>query len=239
MATLETIVSRLLQSDKFSQQEDETVINLSKEQEGTLVISGNVSIARGRFSGRNALSRILNTPELLELILEMTSPIDLLLSCSRVCKGFYEIMNSSLRLQRRLFLAPERTNWLLLPYPPRLLSGDFATALGHAIRGLSISSYKLVVRPVDLIDVLEGDSRNARPPLNLLVSQPPSKHLFAWRIESRYGWYCRKEIVETYDIETNNYVTLGDVLTWAHLFVSSESSYGSRVIFSTVDPGRD
>ncbi|KUI54597.1 hypothetical protein VP1G_01913 [Cytospora mali] len=124
------------------------------------------------------MEHVLNTPELLEIILESLEPQTLLTSATRVCHYWNNLISDSLNIQRALFLLPERpskstysrANPLLLP----LLTGLSASTIDlHSL----LNDYSHNPNTNDKFLRTEATWRH------MLVQQPPATKLGIWKIE--------------------------------------------------------
>ena len=102
--TLEDFVAQLLEYDRLTVEESMRLLKLSQCSQA-LTIPGNITISRTvtTLSELDVISRVFNTTELLQMILEKLPINDLLLRASRVCKGFSLAIDGSPEIQRILF----------------------------------------------------------------------------------------------------------------------------------------
>lgn len=111
---------------------------------------------------------VLNTPELLEMVLLQSSAYDVFLRLSLVCKGFRNTMRTSLKLQQKLFMAPTNPSVpTMTPFP---------------LPGLKANT-RYVVEPyhrpsIQVHDVgMPLEQFNAASVRAMLVVQPPAQKL--------------------------------------------------------------
>ncbi|KAK3704417.1 hypothetical protein LTR37_013840 [Vermiconidia calcicola] len=112
-------LAQMLQDGKISQLDHDALIaRYTQELQNTITnhsqdrlsvnIAGNVTIS-GSFSvpELHAASRVFNTVELLQLILDQLPVEALLVKGSLICKGFQNAIDNTPHFQRRLFRAPD------------------------------------------------------------------------------------------------------------------------------------
>ena len=116
-----------------------------------------------------AISKVLNTPELLEMILLYLPPSDLLLRLEKVCTAFRSAINSSKPLLRKIFVEPDYRSSKSAPLPFLL----------HRRKLIQIGEHP------EVVFILEVESKTGRKPFPLpcsdslrdrLVFQPPQKN---------------------------------------------------------------
>lgn len=127
------------------------------------------------------MERVLNTPELLEIVLGALDHQTLLTSATRVCRYWNDLIRDSPDLQRTLFVLPERSptcsqpraNPLLLPHIKRL---SLTQPDGFDI-------YSLVEANGNTRDTRNAFLRTEATWRRMLVQQPPATKLGVWKIE--------------------------------------------------------
>jgi hypothetical protein len=167
-----------------------------------------------------AVSRVFNTPELLEAILHFLSPRDILLKGNIVCQAFREAIKGSIHLQRRLFLVPENTNkqssrtWTTFEFQLRSYTG---------LEFYDLESTVVVYCAPALRFLSKGFA-------SVLIAQPPIKRLRADEIHvshlhsitdggfferpGTFNYHLTFEHENEIDIILDTGVTFGDILRW-------------------------
>lgn len=154
------------------------------------------------------MERVLNTSELLEIILEALDPQTLLTSATRVCRYWNIFIRDSLDLQRALFVLPERQSYglqpranpLLLPYIERL-----SLTKPHAV-----DVYSLIDAKGNTRDKNDKFLRTEATWRHMLVQQPPATKLGIWKIEfSGQGF---QHLFERIDLSSTGGLSMGQLL---------------------------
>lgn len=154
------------------------------------------------------MESVLNTSELLEFVLEAVEPQTLLTSATRVCHYWNGLIRDSIRLQRTLFLLPERqstcsqprSNPLLLPHIKTLSRGQ----------PNAINFQNLLSCECDTPNKFDKFLRTEASWRNMLVQQPPATKLGVWKIESVPGDY--RHIFEDIDLSRTSGLCMGHLL---------------------------
>lgn len=99
----------------------------STTQEAGHSIPGNVTLRSPSVGELEALSKVLNTPELLEHILRSLTPQDLLLRAQVASKAFKHAIDTSPSIRRKMFRDADRaaTEHVSLPYQVRGAAGQY------------------------------------------------------------------------------------------------------------------
>lgn len=150
------------------------------------------------------MERVLNTPELLELVLGALDTQTLLTSATRVCHYWNNLIQGSPELQRALFLWPEtdatcpqpRANPLLSPHIANL---SLAQPDPFEFCGL-LNNKTYIVYTSHLLDKRDAYLRKQATWRQMLVQQPPVTKLGVWKIEFNRGDF--EHIFEVIDIGT-------------------------------------
>ncbi|KAK3722174.1 hypothetical protein LTR37_002607 [Vermiconidia calcicola] len=115
-----TLLNELLSSGRITKFEFDRLNAVCQQlpAEDDSQIQGNVTLRTPDRKRIETVSRVLNTPELLEHILVQMLTSDLLLRAQLACKTFRDAIDSSVRIRRLLHREPDfnRTRVELLPF---------------------------------------------------------------------------------------------------------------------------
>lgn len=157
------------------------------------------------------MERVLNTSELLELILGAVEPQTLLISATRVCRYWNALIRDSLSLQRALFNSPERPSICSQPRANPLLSPH--------IKRLSLTQpdavdiYSLLDGKGNIRDESDRFLRTEATWRPMLVQQPPATKLGVWKIEfSGQGF---QHLFETIDLSSTGGLCMNQLLDFS------------------------
>ncbi|KAK3722173.1 hypothetical protein LTR37_002606 [Vermiconidia calcicola] len=220
-------LAQMLQDGKISQfdhdalnarhtQELQNTVTNHSQNRISINIAGNITISDSlNVPGLHAASRVFNTAELLELILEELPAEQLLLQGSLICKGFQTAIDNTPRFQRRLFRAPD--------YPQdRAAVTDWVCIDGLDVN-TSCTSNNTDIMKFDGVEVridwmgtrkfrLKFDHSTTLEHLH--ITQPPTKHLIVnWFRQSHRFVTCTREM--DMKIYAEDGITVGHLMDWA------------------------
>ena len=174
-------INRLLRSGKISDQDYEMLKGLLRTDLSALaiIIPGHVNLIDTTCSRRSkAISRVFNTPELLEAILIHLPFLDLLLRVILTCKAFRNVIDHSPALQRILFRLPDLKALPARPFPLESTFGLFSACPGKPIFEVSIyyegyHGLRILVKSSFFRDRCDIPAALRKT----YVRQPPFKHI--------------------------------------------------------------
>lgn len=176
-----------------------------------------------------AMERVISIPELLELVLEASDTWTLLTSATRVCRSWKILIQDSPRLQRALFLLPEKHPSCLQPRANPLLSPYVLCPRTSKDHSNSVNFRTLL--DVFLDDHLGYDSlrkslRCKASWQHMLLQQPPAMKVGLWWIG-----FSSRGVEHHFDVMDMSYtkgLTLPDFL---HVFKRWEQMGYSWTLF--------
>lgn len=157
------------------------------------------------------MERVLNTSELLELILGAVEPRTLLVSATLVCRYWNALIWDSLHLQRALYISPERPSICPKPRANPLLSPHIKRL--SLTRSNAVDVYNLLDVTGDIHDKSARFLRTEANWRRMLVQQPPAMTLGVWKIEfSGRGF---QHIFETVDLSNTGGLCMSQLLEFS------------------------
>jgi hypothetical protein len=138
---------------------------------------------------KHATVKVINTPEILEMILSHTDMRTLLLSAQLVCRDWFNLITKSRSLQKALFLIPIKDfEWGVderIPNP--LLTETFPSIFPSEDRPIhhrfTFSTLNWIEDPSRLARFVRPDASWRR----MLVQQPPISELGLFHVSSAMG----------------------------------------------------
>ncbi|KAK3704416.1 hypothetical protein LTR37_013839 [Vermiconidia calcicola] len=169
-----TLLDELLSSGRLTTCEFDKLNAVCQKlaAEDDIQIPGNVTLRVPCRRKIEPVSRVLNTPELLEHILAQMLPSDLLLRAQLVCKGFRDAIDSSVRLRRLLYREPDFNRIGVEPLPYQLCGKPPLPSPGYLFSGYRLCNRNrpclMAVRIKNWDILAQHDSARG-----LLIAQPP------------------------------------------------------------------
>ena len=157
-----------------------------------------------RYDDFTIADRVLNIPELLELVLEHVDLVDIV-TMGRVSHGLRDTIEASPKLQIRLHLKAANTS--------ELKGHGHETIPIKGFPGISVehNAYPFSQMTVDLCLLLAGEAKHlpriGKTWRRMLIRQPPTKNVEAFRLCASHGPIEEKAVI----LSSKTWLTVGDL----------------------------